>query len=131
MNKALIPDTNAVIAAMRGEQSVQDKLVQADVIYLNAIVLGELYYGAYHSQQVGKNIENIRAFAAGKTVLNCDRETAMLYGQITAQLRKAGTPIPQNDIWIAALALQHDAIVLTRDKHLLTTSITDLSTETY
>jgi tRNA(fMet)-specific endonuclease VapC len=50
-------------------------------------------------------------------LLNCDRETAVVYGIIKSQLKKDGKPIPENDVWIAAIAMQHDLRLLTNDKH--------------
>lgn len=84
---------------------------------MSSITLGELYYGAYNSGKVASNLQNIRQFAQLVTVLGCDAATGERYGQIKRALRIKGTPIPENDIWIAAVALQHSLTLATRDEH--------------
>lgn len=59
----------------------------------------------------------LRQFAADNVILACDAETARLYGEVKNSLRKKGHPIPENDIWIAATALQHGLILVSRDEH--------------
>ena len=81
------------------------------------VTVGELYYGARRSGRVKANMERVDEFAAESMVLSCDVETAKRYGEIKAQLRKRGRPIPENDIWVAALALQHDLTLVSRDEH--------------
>lgn len=82
-----------------------------------SIALGELYYGAQKSAKAEENIRRISEFGTAAAVLGCDAETAARYGEIKAALRARGTPIPENDIWIAAIALQHELEVVTRDAH--------------
>jgi tRNA(fMet)-specific endonuclease VapC len=65
-----------------------------------------------------RNLERIDEFVAASVVLGCDIETARRYGEIKNALRAKGRPIPENDIWIAAIALEHDLAVVTRDAHL-------------
>jgi tRNA(fMet)-specific endonuclease VapC len=69
-----------------------------------------LYYGAYKSGRVEKNIQQIRDFIQVSEIIQCDESAADWYGQIKKQLRAKGRPIPENDIWIAAMALQYDYI---------------------
>ncbi|MEE8391198.1 MAG: PIN domain-containing protein [Anaerolineae bacterium] len=80
-------------------------------------MIGELYYGACKSSRVEDNVALIDDFAANNVVLGCDTETAYRYGKVKNRLRQRGRPIPENDIWIAAIALQHDLILLTSDVH--------------
>jgi tRNA(fMet)-specific endonuclease VapC len=82
-----------------------------------AIAVGELYYGAQHSAHVEKNMKQLREFAASSTVLACDIVTAEHYGQIKNGLKAKGHPLPENDVWIAAIAKQHSLTVITRDQH--------------
>ncbi|HEX9727854.1 MAG TPA: type II toxin-antitoxin system VapC family toxin [Gemmatimonadales bacterium] len=110
-------DTNIVIALLAAEQSVVDHLAAAEAVYLSAIVLGELHYGARQSARADENLARPRAMAGATAVLNCDSETAERYGHVKARLRAKGTPIPENDLWIAALAVQHDLTVASRDVH--------------
>lgn len=117
MTGKLLLDSNAVIALFAGAVGVRDQLSQASELYVPAIVLGELYYGARKSGRVAANVSRVEQFAATSSVIDCTAETAKHYGIIKEGLRSRGRPIPENDIWIAALALQHGLTVLTRDEH--------------
>jgi tRNA(fMet)-specific endonuclease VapC len=110
-------DTNIVIALFGNEPAVLQHLTQQIEVFTPAIVLGEVYYGAYKSSRVQENIFRINEFAARAAVLECDLVTAQWYGQIKDGLRRKGRPIPENDIWIAAIAMQYDLILVTRDGH--------------
>lgn len=117
MNGKFLLDTNIVIALFSGDTAVQDKVASANEIIVPAIVLGELYFGARKSSRVQDNLDCINNFAASCAILSCDSRTAWEYGLIKNQLREKGHPIPENDIWIAALARQYKLILVTRDKH--------------
>ena len=112
-----ILDTNIVIALFAGEQSVLDQLKDAAEIYIPSVVIGEMYYGAHKSSQTSNNLQRIATFVASNIVLACDAVTAFHYGNIKEQLRQKGKPIPENDIWIAAIAKQFDSILVSRDEH--------------
>lgn len=86
-------------------------------MFIPAIVLGELYYGARKSGQAEKNLARIEEFVRGVAVLACNAGTAREYGLIKNQLRVKGRPIPENDIWIAAVARQRDLVLVSRDDH--------------
>ena len=64
-----------------------------------------------------QNIERIAELVATTTILGTDADTALYYGQVKTELRQKGRPIPENDIWIAAIALQYDLTLITRDAH--------------
>ena len=115
-NKFLL-DTNIITAWLKGETSVADKIDKAKEIHIPIIVVGELYYGALYSTQVEKNIREIKSITSNYNVLKVDEETTIAYGNIKAALRKKGKPIPENDIWIAAIAKRYELVVVTRDKH--------------
>jgi tRNA(fMet)-specific endonuclease VapC len=117
LSARLLLDTNAVITLFRDDPSAKDKLKDADEVFLPSIVLGELLYGALRSGRKEENVARCRRFAAANTVLSCDAATAEEYALIENGLRVRGTPIPDNDVWISALALQHGLAVLTRDGH--------------
>ena len=85
--------------------------------FIPCIVLGELYFGAAKSTHAAQNTALIDGFAVDNTVLGCDTETARLYGEIKASLRRKGRPIPENAIWVSAIARQHQLILVTRDVH--------------
>lgn len=114
--RPVLPDTNILIAAIRREQAVREQLATVTAL-LSAIVLGELYDGAYASRQAARELTDLATLIAGSAVLPCDAGTAAVYGQIRLTLRRAGTLIPDNDIWIAASALQYGVPVITRDGH--------------
>ena len=115
-NKFLL-DANIIAAWLKGETSVADKIDKAKEIHIPIIAVGELYYGALYSTQVAKNIKEIKSITANYGVLQIDEETTIAYGNIKAALRKKGKPIPENDIWIAAIAKRFKLVVVTRDKH--------------
>lgn len=117
MTGRFLIDTNIVIALFASDSTVKQHLSNAIEVFTAAIVLGELYYGAYKSSRTKENISRINEFGFKNTVLLCDALTAQWYGQVKNSLRKKGRPIPENDIWIAAIALQYDLILVTRDDH--------------
>ncbi|WP_426329274.1 type II toxin-antitoxin system VapC family toxin [Pedobacter sp. R-06] len=116
-NKVLL-DTNIISALFKGDVSVANHIDKSEV-YLSSIVIGELFYGAEYSVKIEQNIANIKQLTATYNILTIDEETALIYGKIKADLRRKGTPIPENDIWIASSAIQHKLKLSTRDKHFL------------
>jgi tRNA(fMet)-specific endonuclease VapC len=80
-------------------------------------VLGELYYGAQKSSRGEANIARVNTFAAANAILVCATATAQYYGAIKNHLGAKGQPIPENDIWIAAIARQHQLTLVTRAGH--------------
>ena len=117
MNGRYLLDTNIVIAIFADETVVRQKLAEAGEVFVPSVVLGELYYGARKSARVSSNVTRVDEFAANNIVLVCDVETARQYGQIKDELRAKGRPIPENDIWIAAVAKQYQLTLVTRDGH--------------
>ena len=109
-------DTNIVIAIFASEAKVLRKLRRA-TIFIPTIVVGELVFGALKSVRVEKNLARIDEFVSANSVLLCDLDTARQYGKIKEQLRSKGRPLPENDIWIAAIALQYDLTLVSRDQH--------------
>jgi tRNA(fMet)-specific endonuclease VapC len=125
----LLLDTNIVIPILNSDPQVTELLSRAGAVHVPSIVIGELYYGAARGTRVRENLERLASYAAGVDVLPCTRQTAERYGQIKSRLQSSGRPIPDNDIWIAAVAMQHDLILVTRDAHF--GSIEDLRTTTW
>jgi tRNA(fMet)-specific endonuclease VapC len=115
-NRVLL-DTNIIAAFINGDDMIINNIDSYDEVCIPVIVLGELYYGAAYSAKIDQNIASTLRISQAYNILNTDNETASVYGHIKAQLRKNGTPIPENDIWIAAFALQHNIPLATRDKH--------------
>lgn len=114
--QSFLIDTNAAAAYLNGD-SVLAQLLLENAVVISTIVLGELYYGAEHSTRREQNLARIETFADGRVVIGCDEQTARYYGSIKSALRLSGRPIPDNDIWIAAQAMQHTLTVVTRDAH--------------
>ena len=117
MNGSFILDTNIVIAFFGNDAAVAAEIAKATDIFLPAIVVGELYYGAFNSGKPEQNILKINEFVKEIAVLICDQETGKFYGSIKKELKDKGKPIPENDIWIIALAKQHKIKVVSRDIH--------------
>ncbi len=117
MNGRYLLDTNLVIALFAEDRSVQQHLSEAGEVFISSIVLGELYYGARKSAHVETNLTRIEEFASRMSLLGCDQDTARHYGRIKNLLRAKGRPIPENDIWIAAIAEQHQLVLAARDGH--------------
>lgn len=110
-------DTNIIIALLASEESVKESLISIKEVFLPSIAIGELYYGAYRSSRRDENVKRINKLVKGNNVLVCNARTAQEYGLIKSRLSEKGRPIPENDIWIAALASSNNLIVVTRDKH--------------
>ena len=117
MNGSFLLDTNIIIAILAKDSLIHQKLLAATEVFIPSIALGELYYGALKSSRVESNIQIVSEFAAANRVMDCDSSTAQQYGQIKKQLREKGRPIPENDIWIAAVAKQHNLTLVSRDTH--------------
>jgi tRNA(fMet)-specific endonuclease VapC len=117
MNGRFLLDTKIVIALFANEATITSNLTQASEVFIPSIVIGELCYGARKSGRVEANLARIDEFVDSSTILVCDTETAQQYGEVKNNLRLKGRPLPENDIWIAALSLQYDLILVTRDAH--------------
>lgn len=117
MNGKYLLDSNIVIDLFRGDQRVISKINQIKEIKIPIIVIGELYFGAYKSKQTSRRLEEIAQLEELVVILNVTESTAKIYGKIKDQLRSKGKPIPENDIWIASIAKEHNHILLTKDNH--------------
>jgi len=116
---ACLVDTSAYSAFLRGHEGLKLALQRAERIALTPIVLGELGAGFRAGARRRKNEAELDQFLSSPRVdvVAVEAETAERYAVILHALRKAGTPIPTNDIWIAASAMQHGLRVLTTDVH--------------
>jgi tRNA(fMet)-specific endonuclease VapC len=115
----ILLDTNAYTGLLGGDRGVLRALGAADTVYLSVIVLGELYAGFRGGRKERENRGRLEAFLAKPTVkiLHATRETAELFGTVKDTLRRAGRPIPTNDVWIAAQALETGSRLVTTDAH--------------
>jgi len=117
--KRIVLDTSAYCSAMRGDPSIVAALRRAEEILLPAIVVGELLAGFRMGAKEEKNKEQLLVFLQTErvSVLDITAETADFYAFIVNMLKTSGKPIPTNDIWIAACALEHGSRLLTLDNH--------------
>lgn len=118
MKKILI-DTNAYSRFLAGNKKILDVIGSAEMIYMSIFILGELYAGFAGGTKDMENKEALYSFLAKPTVkiLNATSETAEIFGLVKSSLSKAGTPIPINDVWIAAHAIETGSSVITFDIH--------------
>ena len=117
MNGKYLLDTNIIISIFAKDPQIHNRLANAEEVFVPCIAIGELYFGAYKSLKIEENLARIAEFAINNTVLACDTDTAKRYGDIKNHLKEKGQPLPENDIWIAAIAQQYTLTLITKDKH--------------
>jgi tRNA(fMet)-specific endonuclease VapC len=117
MNGRYLLDSNIIIALFAKDPQIRAHLSEAQEIFIPCIAIGELYFGAYRSRNTKQNLDRVDEFALHTTVLPCDTTTAKIYGNIKQSLKEKGQPIPENDIWIAAIAQQYQLTLITKDSH--------------
>ena len=112
-------DTSAYSALQRGHAPILDVLRRSETVAVSAVVLGELYSGFRAGNRWAENTARLAQFLSKPSVraLHVTEETALRYAEVDVYLRKKGRPIPRNDVWIAAVALEHGLQLLTLDVH--------------
>jgi tRNA(fMet)-specific endonuclease VapC len=115
----VLVDTSAYSAFFRGHSGVKALFQKVDEIVLSPIVLGELRAGFIAGAHRRKNERELDLFVRSSrvSIASIDEETSACYAAIVHGLRVAGTPVPTNDIWIAASAMRHGLRVITTDRH--------------
>ena len=113
----MILDTNALSAVAEGETGATQQVSRAGQIAIPVIVLGEYRFGIAQSQRRREYERWLEELVTISRVLDVNEETAIGYARIRVQLKEAGTPIPSNDAWIAALCRQYALPILSRDRH--------------
>jgi tRNA(fMet)-specific endonuclease VapC len=129
----LLLDTNVLAAFFAGDPETVEAFQRANSLAVNTVVLGELLAGFTMGTRAGENRRLLARFLANPRVdlLPLGPDTAEHYAGVFSQLRRKGRPIPSNDMWVAASALQHGLVLFTRDAHfgeiegLLTASTVD------
>ena len=116
-NGKYLLDTNIVIGMFAEDRAIEEKVQNTEKLFLASPVVGELYYGARKSSRSMENLTRVNRLTQRFPLYSCSLETAKWFGIIKDQLRQKGNLIPDNDIWIAAIALQHELILVTRDSH--------------
>lgn len=112
-------DTNAYVAFARGDDTIADAVRRARAILLPYVVVGELRAGFRAGGQVRKNEATFQRFLSSErvSIVFADEQTTHHYANLFADLKRTGRPIPTNDLWIAALCMQHDLILWSFDAH--------------
>ena len=112
-------DTNAYTALFRNDSRVLAAIQAATEIILPLIVLGELRAGFEAGTLTARNEASLQRFLSKPSarIVAPDEQTTFQYARLALQLRRQGTPLPQNDLWIAALVIQHDCVLMTYDRH--------------
>ena len=117
--KRILLDTNAYTAFLTGDKRVLNALAEAETAFLSAIVIGELYAGFCGGNRLKENKALLARFLqkSNVRVLDVTAETGEIFGQIKNALQKAGTPIPLNDVWLAAQAMETGSVLVSFDAH--------------
>jgi tRNA(fMet)-specific endonuclease VapC len=112
-------DTSAYSHFRRGRKAAVRAVTEASAVLVPVVALGELRAGFRQGTHCARNEAELRSFLRQRVVrvLEVDDEAASLYAELMSDLRAAGTPLPSNDVWIAALAVREGAPVLTYDAH--------------
>lgn len=117
--KKILLDTNCYTAYLAGDERVLSALAEAELVYMSIFVLGELFAGFRGGSKMQQNRDYLKRFLAKSTViiLEATMETAEIFGDLKDKLKKSGTPLPINDVWIAAHALETGCVLITYDAH--------------
>jgi tRNA(fMet)-specific endonuclease VapC len=113
----VILDTNGLSAVAEGESALEPILRKAAQIAIPVIVLGEYRYGISQSRNRKHYERWLAEYLPTFRILDVDERTTLSYSAVRTELKTAGTPIPSNDVWIAALCRQHSLPLLSRDRH--------------
>ncbi|MCE9629274.1 MAG: type II toxin-antitoxin system VapC family toxin [Planctomycetia bacterium] len=113
----MILDTNALSAWAEGDRAIEPVLRSATEMMIPAVVLGEFEFGIRQSRHYRRYADWLHSNLGSVEVVAIDRDVAHAYGAVRLELKKAGTPIPINDTWIAAIARQRALPVISRDVH--------------
>jgi tRNA(fMet)-specific endonuclease VapC len=117
--KKILLDTNAYTALMAGDVAVLNALATAEITYLSIFVIAELFSGFKGGLKEKQNRELFDRFLGKPTVriLSATMETAEIFATVKDFLRTADTPIPINDVWIAAHSLETGSVLISFDRH--------------
>jgi tRNA(fMet)-specific endonuclease VapC len=117
MSGNFLLDTNAVIAILRNKPLLSPLPSDRSEIAINCVVLGELIYGAFKARRRDDELTALHKFIADTHVHDCTSATSVRYAELKHYLAMIGNSLPENDIWIAASALEHGLTLVTRDAH--------------
>lgn len=115
-SESVLLDASVIVAHFRRDPALAERLKSA-TLYIPLTVVGELYYGAFKSGRQTKTLKQLHDFLRICAILPPGEIAAKHYGRIKTDLERVGTRIPENDLWIAAIAQEHDLPLVTRDRH--------------
>jgi len=117
--RPILIDTNAYVAFKRGDTSILEIIQYAETLAISPVVLGELLSGFEYGNKIKKNRDELKQFLQSSRIrlFSITPDTANFYSQIYSSLRNKGKPIPSNDMWIAAQALENGSVLCSYDKH--------------
>jgi len=115
----ILIDTSAYVGFKRNVDEIVEIIVRSGTILLSPVVLGELIFGFRNGSKFKHNMNELNEFLWNEAVMVAPlgEITSDRYSRIASQLRSQGTPIPTNDIWIAAQTMEHGAELITSDRH--------------
>jgi tRNA(fMet)-specific endonuclease VapC len=115
----ILLDTNAYSAFKRGDARIVDSIARADEILISVPVLGELRVGFKAGTMEKRNLDELEAFLSARrvSVPAITEQTALFYAEIYSGLKRQGTPLPINDVWIAACTVESGAVLISDDAH--------------
>lgn len=116
-SKSVLLDTSVLIPMLRGDWSLLQNVARFALAYICPPVLAELLVGLEQRGRPVAQERRLKIILQMTQLLPCDEQTARRYAELETTLRQQGTPIPPNDVWIAAVALQHNLTLATRDLH--------------
>jgi len=113
----MILDTNALSAYADGDSGAIESIARTPIVAIPVIVIGEYLFGISQSRQRIGYERWMNGFVGASRTLEITAETAAMYAEIRSEVKRSGTPIPSNDVWIAALCREHAMPLLSKDRH--------------
>ena len=117
MSSSYLLDSSVLVLSLKKDTTIRERLAGTTTFYTSVVALGEIYYGAEHSTHFEKNLAEVNELANSMRVLITDSETARIYGRLKHEQRTKGLMLPDNDLWIAATAMQYGLTLAARDLH--------------
>ncbi len=117
MSGKIALDTGIAIKFLNGDKTIEGFLSKYSEIYLPVIVVGELIFGALNSKHTEQNLARHKKLINRAVVLEIKEITATGYAKIRLALKKKGNPIPENDLWIASICIEHKVQLISNDMH--------------
>ncbi|MFA0755333.1 MAG: hypothetical protein YPKNTGVA_000836 [Candidatus Fervidibacter sp.] len=116
---AIALDTTRAIDVLNDTEGAGAWVRAFTPVYLPVPVVGELLFGALNSSRPKENLERVRSLIEACEVLTITEKTAQVYAHLRLSLKRKGKPIPENDLWIAAICMEHNIALATSDRHFL------------